>query len=91
MCDASAVDFEYLVAMTTRVKIHHQAVVALVKIKRFQIADLTRMRRLVSIHISQIKSIEPDVYKRNLRHYSDIVTIIERKMQWLAILLEKRG
>jgi len=92
MDDEGFIQFDVLMAITVRYKIHTLADGYLRKIKRFEKdVDLSRLRRLVSIHKSQMKKLHTDRLHIQVTFYDEMFYSIEQSLRWLTLLLEHKN
>ncbi len=77
------------ITLLTRAKVHREADRILQCIKRLKVDETTRLERLVTLHLSQIKRLEPISYTRNLEFYQSMLAAIQLKVRWMRALLLK--
>ena len=75
------------VTVLTRSKIHKISYDILKKIRNYEDdCDLSRLKRLISIHKNQLLKLKPDEYKANIKFYNDMYSAINTNLSWLKIL-----
>jgi hypothetical protein len=80
--------FDLLVVVTTREKIHRYADQIMRQLKRLDTdIDMTRLRRLVRIHITQMKKMRTQNIEIQITFYNDMLTSIEHTHRFLKLLL----
>ena len=81
------VHFGVLVAISTRNKIHRMVYDALCKMRNFdEDVDISRLRRLIPIHLTQTKKLGSGNYEINKRFYTDMLESLEHNLSWLRVL-----
>lgn len=74
-------------SVLTRSKIHKISYDILKKIRNYEDdIDLSRLKRLISIHKNQLIKLKPDAYKCNIQFYADMYESINANLSWLKIL-----
>jgi hypothetical protein len=91
MYDEDFIQFDVLMAITVRFKIHSLADGYLRKIKRFENdIDLTRLKRLINIHKNQMKKLHTNRIHIQVTFYDEMLYSIEQSLRWLTLLLEHK-
>lgn len=81
------IDIGVAVATLIRKKIHEMSYDMLKKIRNYEDdIDITRLKRLINIHITQLKKIKPEAYECNIKFYRDMYEAVEKNLSWLKIL-----
>jgi pyrimidine operon attenuation protein/uracil phosphoribosyltransferase len=81
------IDTGVAVAMATRKKIHQISYDMLKKIRNYEDdIDTTRLKRLINIHINQMKKLKVEACESNIKFYRDMYEAIESNLSWLKIL-----
>ena len=92
MNDDDFIQFDVLMAITVRFKIHSLADGYLRKIKRFENdIDLTRLKHLINIHKSQMRKLHTDKLHIQVTFYDEMLFSIEQSLRWLTLLLEHKN
>ena len=87
-CDYNSSELGVLMSVCTRHKIHSIVDVALQKIKRNDpSADVSRLHRLIPIHLQQVRRLDLGNYELNKKFYMTLLEAIEAKLRWLNHLL----
>ena len=90
--DDNFIQFDVLMAITVRYKIHSLADGYLRKIKRFENdIDLTRIRKLINIHKNQMKKLHTKQLHIQVTFYDEMLYSIEQSLRWLTLLLEHQN
>ena len=83
--------FDVLMAVTVRQKIHSMADSFLRKIKRFENdIDLSRLKKLIRIHKHQMLKLHTDQLHIQVTFYDEMLYSIEQSLRWLTLLLEHK-
>ena len=86
--DDDFIQFDVLMAITVRYKIHSLADGYLRKIKRFENdINLTRIRKLISIHKNQMKKLHTNQIHIQVTFYDEMLYSIEQSLRWLTLLI----
>ena len=81
------IDTGVAVTVLTRKKIHEISYDMLKKIRNYEDdIDTTRLKRLIKIHIAQLKKIKSTDYELNIKFYKDMYEAVETNLSWLKIL-----
>lgn len=81
--------FNLLVVVTTREKIHRFADKILRQLKRLDTdIDLTRLKRLVRLHITQMKKMRTRQIEIQIQFYNDMIVQIEHTQRYIKLLLD---
>jgi hypothetical protein len=80
--------FDLLVVVTTREKIHRYADQIMRQLKRLNTdIDMTRLKKLVRIHITQMRKMRTHNIELQISFYEDMITSIEHTHRFLKLLL----
>jgi hypothetical protein len=83
--------FSVLAVVTTREKIHRFADQIMRQLKRLDInINLTRLKRLVKIHITQMKNMHTRQINIQIQFYNDMITQIEHTQRYIKLLLDSK-
>ena len=92
MNDPEFSQFDVLMAITTRAKIHTMADVLLRKLRRFQTdVDTKRLARLISIHKIQMRKMHTEKLHIQSLFYDNLISNITQSLRWLRILLKHKN
>lgn len=92
MYDEDFIQFDVLMAITVRHKIHTLADGYLRKIKRFENdIDLTRLKRLINIHKNQMRKLHTDKLHIQVTFYDEMLYSLQQSLRWLTLLLEHKN
>lgn len=92
MHDDGFIQFDVLMAITVRYKIHVMADEFLRKIKRFEDdIDLTRLKKLIRIHKHQMYKLHTERLHIQVTFYDEMLHSLEQSLRWLKLLLQHKN